>query len=114
MILAVVVAAFFHCNKVSAAMGVWLTNPITAPFFYGAQFYVGAWLTGINISEINLTALDLNSLATASWKLFWLVTVGGVVVGIPISLTVYWIALKSIQQFRKRQSEKIVKCKQDE
>ena len=47
MPIAVFVAALFKWSKISAAFGVWITNPITSPLIYGLTYIVGAKLLGL-------------------------------------------------------------------
>jgi len=37
----------FKWSKISAASGVWITKPFTAPFIYGRTYFVGAHVLGI-------------------------------------------------------------------
>ena len=50
MPISVFVAAIFQWSKISAAVGVWITNPFTAPFIYGLTYVVGARLLGLKAS----------------------------------------------------------------
>ncbi len=42
MVIAAAVAAFLKWDIISAAMGVWITNPLTAPFIYSLTYFVGS------------------------------------------------------------------------
>ena len=44
MALAVFLAMLLGQNKIAAAMAVWISNPITAPFLYVAQYRTGRFL----------------------------------------------------------------------
>lgn len=46
MLIAVSIAGLLRVNKASAALGVWLTNPLTIPFFYWLTYYVGSRILG--------------------------------------------------------------------
>ena len=41
MAIAVFFAALFKWNKIAAAAGGWISNPVTAPFVYAGTYYVG-------------------------------------------------------------------------
>ena len=47
MPIAVFFAAIFKWSKISAASGVWITKPFTAPFIYGSTYFVGAHVLGL-------------------------------------------------------------------
>ena len=46
-VIAVSLAALFRWNKISSALGVWISNPITAPFLYGITYLIGTKVLGI-------------------------------------------------------------------
>ena len=47
MALAFFVALLLRENKISAVIGVWITNPVTAPFIYGLEYETGRVLLGM-------------------------------------------------------------------
>ena len=42
MPIAIFFAAMLKWSKISAAFGVWITNPLTSPFIYGLTYIVDA------------------------------------------------------------------------
>lgn len=38
-------------NKLSAAIGVWITNPLTAPFIYGMTYLTGVSIMGLKKAQ---------------------------------------------------------------
>ncbi|MCG8687680.1 MAG: DUF2062 domain-containing protein, partial [Desulfobacterales bacterium] len=85
---AVALASVFKWNKYAAAIGVWITNPLTAPFIYGLTYLVGARLTGINNSyrlSVNFNWEALVDLLQNSPGIMVSLFVGGVVVGRPVA-----------------------------
>ncbi|MDD3802456.1 MAG: DUF2062 domain-containing protein [Desulfuromonas sp.] len=44
MLLALLLALLLCQNKLAAALGVWISNPLTAPFLYLAQYETGRFL----------------------------------------------------------------------
>ena len=49
--IAVFIAAVLKWNKISAAIGVWLSNPVTAPIIYGLTWLVGSNITGTKLAD---------------------------------------------------------------
>jgi uncharacterized protein (DUF2062 family) len=47
MLLAVLLAFVLKENKLAAAAGVWITNPLTAPFIYALEYESGRLLLGL-------------------------------------------------------------------
>jgi uncharacterized protein (DUF2062 family) len=104
-VTAVLLAAAFGWNRVSAALGVFITNPVTLPFFYGLTYQVGAWLTG---SGMDILIPEAFNLETFLWviqsapKLLWIMTVGGIVTGLPLAAAGYYLALWAVRRHRSR------------
>lgn len=46
MPLAYLAAKVLRENQLAAVLGVWVTNPLTAPFIYMGEFQFGRWLLG--------------------------------------------------------------------
>lgn len=113
--IAVPIAAFFRISKIAAAAGVWLTNPLTAPFIYGLNYMVGAKLLRYPLK----TAF----LADPSWATLWLssktvllsLTVGGILTGVPTAVAGYflafWIVTAAREKARKLKERKEVREK---
>ena len=107
---AVFLASIFKWNKYAAAIGVWITNPLTAPFIYGATYLVGAKLLNVEnafkLSD-NLGWSAFIDLFQSSPGILISLTVGGIVIGIPVALVGYFIAFRAVEQYQKSLKEKI-------
>ncbi len=102
--IAVPVAALFKWNKFSAALAVWISNPISAPIIYGITYYTGAKVLLIQDgyklpNAFNLDAL-LYTLRSAP-EIIGILLVGGIVVGLPLAGVGYYFAFKAITEYRK-------------
>jgi uncharacterized protein (DUF2062 family) len=51
MVIALFFAWILKENKIAALIGVWVTNPITAPFIYAGQYETGRILLGMDRSS---------------------------------------------------------------
>lgn len=95
MIIAIFVAILLRENKVAAAIGVWVTNPLTAPFIYTLGYETGRLLLGMDrlhlIREFNYQALK-----SFGWDLFLPLTVGGFVLGILCGVITYALTIRAI------------------
>lgn len=103
--IAIFLAALFKWNKLAAAIGVWITNPLTAPFIYGATYYIGARLFVWQNHHRLPDQFDLEALLNLFHRgpeILLILTAGGLVVGIPLSITAYYLTLTSIQGYRRR------------
>ncbi len=112
-VTAVLLAAAFGWNRVSAALGVLITNPLTLPFFYGLTYRVGLWLTG---PEMDVTFPQTFNLETFLWvvqsapRLLWVMTLGGVVTGLPLAAAGYALALWAVRRYRMQRLRQRVVC----
>ena len=101
--IAVPLAALLKWNKFSAALAVWISNPLSAPVVYGMTYYIGGKVLFIQNgyklpTEFNLDAL-LYTLRSAP-EIIGILLVGGVVVGLPLAAASYFFALKTIVEYR--------------
>jgi uncharacterized protein (DUF2062 family) len=115
MAIAVCFAALLKWNKIAAAMGACFSNPLTAPFIYGATFYVGDKILNIENACCIPNALNLDvviQLIKSAPEIFWILTVGGIIVGIPVAVLGYYLSLSTILKYREGIRKKIVKEKE--
>ncbi|MEZ4524390.1 MAG: DUF2062 domain-containing protein [Desulfobacterales bacterium] len=115
MFIAVFFAAVLKWSKIAAAAGVWISNPFTAPFLYWFTYYIGAKLLSYKMRhplprELNLDALIC--LLKQAPEILWIMTVGGIVVGIPIAAAGYYFSLSAILKYRERIQQTIAKEKE--
>ena len=108
--IAVPLAALFKWNKFSAALAVWISNPLSAPVVYGISYYVGEKVLFIKNgyqlpSEFSLDAL-IYTLQKAP-GIIGILMVGGIVVGLPVAVIGYYFALKAITEYRESIRRKI-------
>jgi uncharacterized protein (DUF2062 family) len=110
MAIAVLLAALFTWNKISAALAVWISNPFTAPFIYWITYIVGAKVLAYENSytlpaQFNLDAL-LDIIRSAP-EIIGVLIVGGIVTGIPLAVVGYFGAYFVIYEYRKNLRPKL-------
>lgn len=112
MAMAVFLAALFKWNKISAAIGVWISNPLTAPFLYGATYYLGAKMLGMDhhLPQMEEISSFLQILRKAP-GIFWAMTVGGVILGLPLALAAYYFSCSALQKYRDEIKRKLAERK---
>ena len=102
--IAVFLAAMLKWNKISAALAVWLSNPITAPVLYGITYLVGARVLAFENHYQLPHAFDLDSLLyilRSAPEIIWVLVVGGIVTGVPLAIASYFFAYLTITKYRK-------------
>ena len=105
-VVAVSLAFVFRSNKIAAALGTWVSNPVNVPFFYYGLYIVGTFLVPMNVAGFDPGHLALADMLKLGWDLVLVMMVGGLVVGIPASLATYFISLRFIQIYHERRAEK--------
>ncbi|MBC8414044.1 DUF2062 domain-containing protein [bacterium] len=115
MVIAAALAASLNWNKISAAMGVWITNPLTAPFIYSITYFVGSKIYGTNKifnppDELSLSVAK--KILTKSPGIFYSLTIGGIVLGIPLAVAGYYISLRLLNRYQDDLKKKLNKQKE--
>ena len=114
-VIAVPLAALFKWNKISAAISVWFTNAATAPIIYSITYLVGARILGIQ-KGFNWT--DINSFSAVyqlilkTPEIVWAMIVGGVVLGLPLSIAGYYIIFLILKRYQENIKIKLEISKQ--
>ncbi len=113
--IAVFFAALFKWNKISSAVGVWITNPLTAPVIYGVNYFIGAKLMGLQkvyfFSEAHGFARIYKMMLKAP-EIFWALTIGGIVLGLPLAVAGYYFSYSVVQKYQDDIKEKLAKSKE--
>ncbi|WP_305041087.1 DUF2062 domain-containing protein [Geoalkalibacter sp.] len=99
MVIAVFMAILLRENKIAAAIGVWVTNPLTAPFIYALSYETGRLLLRMERVHL-LQEFNFQALKNFGWDLFLPLTVGGVVLGIFSGALTYALTLRLIPLFK--------------
>ncbi|HSQ86496.1 MAG TPA: DUF2062 domain-containing protein [Desulfobacterales bacterium] len=104
-VLAVFLAIIFRGSKAAAALGVWFSNPVTAPIFYWGSYKLGMYLLGNRVPfdvkyESILELLDLGMDVTIA------MIAGGIILGILPGIASYFITRKIITTIRLRKALK--------
>jgi uncharacterized protein (DUF2062 family) len=87
-VLAILLAMLMRASKLAAALGVWIANPLTIPFFYYASYRLGLFVLGW--PELGLPPdYSILSIAKLGWKATTVMLHGGVLLGIPPALLAY-------------------------
>lgn len=102
--IAVPLAALLKWNKFSAALAVWISNPLSAPAIYGITYYTGEKILFIQEgyklpAEFSIDAL-FYTLRSAP-EIIGILMVGGIVIGLPLAALGYYFSLKAILEYRE-------------
>lgn len=104
-ILAIALAFIFRGSKAAAALGVWFSNPITAPIFYEGSYKVGMYLFG-NKASFDLKYKSILELLNLGLDITVAMIAGGVILGILPAVASYFITRKIFTPMRSRLESK--------
>ena len=113
--IAVFFAALFKWNKISSAIGVWVTNPLTAPVIYPVNYFIGAKLIGLQKDYFVFKANGFATIYKMMLKapeIFWALIIGGIVLGLPLAVAGYYFSYSVVQRYQDDIKEKLAKSKE--
>ncbi len=99
MVIAVFLALLLKENKIAAAIGVWITNPLTAPFIYALQYESGRLLLGLQRARLP-GELTFEALKSLGWEVLLPMAVGSLLYGLILSIIAYMIMLQVVPLFK--------------
>jgi len=82
-------------NRIAAVLGVWVTNPATAPFIYGVEYEVGRRLLGMDYVAFP-DELTLESVTQMGWEVVAPLWLGGILAGLLLAPVAYWMTLRLV------------------
>ncbi len=98
--IALFLATVLKGHRGAAAIGVYHINALTAPLYYSLSFFLGSAILGVEARMAwpdSLSALAIYQAFTASREVFYSLLVGGILLGLPASLLLYWLSLRLLQ-----------------
>ena len=99
ILIAVFFAFILRQNKIAAFVGVWVTNPLTAPFIYALEYEVGRMLLGK--PAIGAAVFNRELTWDIAVQLGLPLGLGSVVLGLPAALISYALTLRLIPWLRQ-------------
>jgi uncharacterized protein (DUF2062 family) len=113
MVIALFLATLFKWNRVSSVIGVWISNPLTAPFIYGTTY-----LTGVRILNFfrekdislrrNFNITSISSYIENASDILWALVIGGIAAGIVTAAAGYFISYFTIIEYRRDIKTRII------
>jgi uncharacterized protein (DUF2062 family) len=104
-VLAVGLALILRGSKAAAVLGVWFSNPFTAPIFYVGSYKVGIYLLG-NRAPFNLKYESLLELINLGKEVTLAMIAGGILLGIFPGIASYFITRKIFTTIRSKRASK--------
>jgi uncharacterized protein (DUF2062 family) len=114
-IMVLFLATLLKWNKLAAAVGVWITNPLTAPFIYGITYLTGAGIIGINhhrYIDPEQSITIISRIITMAPDVILSMVIGGIILGIPVAFAGYFISYFVVLEYQTDIKKKIVEKKE--
>jgi uncharacterized protein (DUF2062 family) len=104
-IIAVALAFILKGSKPAAAIGVWIANPITIPFFYIGSFKAGTFLLNRPI-PFDVKFESIKELLSLGFDATIAMVIGGAILGIVPGILSYIVTYKFFSAVRSRVLQK--------
>lgn len=85
MLLAAVMAVAMRVNMPAAIVATWITNPVTMPFVYTANYYFGAWLLDRHPVDLHRVDWSLEGMLQLGGEILVPLFFGSIVIGVLLS-----------------------------
>ena len=113
MIPAIAISIRFKINKLAAAAGVWITNPLTLIPIYSFNYWVGGKVIAGQAANLD-TFKQFLTPSDFTWETFWNMgyatllplCVGSLINGIVLALIVYLLSKWFVIKWHRRQMKK--------
>ena len=95
MLIAIFFAFLLRENRLAAILGVWVTNPVTAPVIYAIEYEIGRILLGMERISFPLK-FTWGAYADLGWNIMYPLWVGGLIAGVILGLLSYFLTLRIV------------------
>jgi len=95
-VIIVLLIFVFRQNLTAALLGAWITNPVTIPFFYLAEYKLGMFLLGLQPCGMDLTDYSIDAILRTGWNVFYPLQLGGIILAPFFAVPAYFITHKAI------------------
>jgi hypothetical protein len=95
MVIALFFAWLLKENKLAAALGVWITNPVTAPFIYALEYESGRLMLGMEHARLPLE-FSFSAFKTLGWEVLLPLSAGSLIYGLLSASLAYALTLRLI------------------
>lgn len=104
--LVMVSCLIFRQNITAAMLGATIiSNPLTIPFFYLAEYEVGVFVLGLGANPFVLADYDVRSILEIGWHILYPLMVGGLLLACVFTVPSYFITRYAVVVLRNRNVE---------
>lgn len=106
-------AVIFRANKIAAFSFTFISNVANMIPFYTMLYMVGSWVLPFAHVKFDPKHLELMEMIKVGWDLVLVMSVGGLVLGIPGSVTTYFVMRRLVLLYRRRRAIRLLKKRVD-
>jgi uncharacterized protein (TIGR03546 family) len=104
--LVMVLCLIFRQNITAAMLGATIvSNPLTIPFFYLAEYELGVLVLGLDANPFALVDYDVRSILEIGWHILYPLQVGGLLLACVFAVPSYFITRHTVVKLRNRNVE---------
>ncbi len=104
--LVMVICLIFRQNITAAMLGATIiSNPLTIPFFYLAEYELGVLVLGLGSNSFVLADYDVRSILEIGWHILYPLMVGGLLLASVFAVPSYFITRHAVVELRNRNVE---------
>ena len=101
-VVAIALAFLVRGSKSAAALGTWLSNPLTIPLVYYANYKIGCTLLGYQKTLDSIAFDSFSQLMELGLEVTWAMIVGGVVIGAILGVVAYFVTFRVFITIRRQ------------
>lgn len=94
LLLALGLAVLLRQNKLATFIGVWITNPVTAPVIYSLEYELGRWLLGL--PPLGSAHFEYALSWSVGFHLGAPLLLGSLVLGVPLAMIGYALTVRLV------------------
>ena len=101
-VVAVALAFLVRGSKSAAALGTWLSNPLTIPVVYYADYKLGCLLLGCERTLDSIAFDSFAQLMGLGLEVTWAMIIGSLVIGAFVGAVAYFVTLRVFITIRRK------------
>jgi hypothetical protein len=101
-VVAVALAFLVRGSKSAAALGTWLSNPLTIPVVYYADYKLGCIVLGCKKTLDSIAFDSFAQLMELGLEVTWAMIIGSLVIGSIAAIVAYFVTLRIFISIRRR------------
>jgi uncharacterized protein (DUF2062 family) len=109
---AIFFASLLKWNKIAAALGTLISNPLTIPPLYAITYFVGNKLMGLRHGLPRFTTSGVETLIDMVQKtpeIILALFIGGILLGLPSAAVGYFLSYEALKRYQSRIREKLAR-----